>query len=71
MEQECYEYITATVNFNGDLSWQYRVKGSTVTGSDRFDEDVSDWTEYDILKVTRTMLSVDPNDPVKIKIEYC
>jgi hypothetical protein len=62
-----YEYIRA-VRDGAHLTITYRLNGAAVEGSESHDEDVSDWTRQDIERVVRSLLSVDPDDPVKIDI---
>ena len=64
---EKYEYIRAVVGSDGDLAWRYKLLGS-FEGREGFDEDVSDWSDKDIEKLTKEMLDVDADDPVVIEI---
>jgi hypothetical protein len=65
-EPQRFDYVRACVD--GDfLSWDYRLKG----GRDerlRHDEGVEGWSDRDVEKLTRRMLLVDEDDPVKIEI---
>jgi hypothetical protein len=64
-----YEFITATRSADGDLSWSYRAKGSDRPGSQAHDEDVSEWSDEDIIELTMTTLGVPEHQRDLIKIE--
>lgn len=66
---EHYDYIKAYVDGN-DLSLEYRLHGQHIIGRERHDEDVSEWSERDILALTRSMLSVADGDPIQIEVIY-
>lgn len=65
---EHYEYITAVV-IDGELSWWYKLNGGKPQNM-RHDEDVSDWSKADIQQMSRSMLSVEQDDPVKVEVDY-
>lgn len=50
-DSERYDYIRAIVDC-GNLCWEYKLKGNSVAGKMSHDEDVSDWSEDDIRKLT-------------------
>ena len=64
---EHYEFIKAFVE-DGQLRWEYRVKGSAKVGRMSHDEDVSDFSDKDIVSLTRNMLDVEDDDPVEIEV---
>jgi hypothetical protein len=67
---EHYKFIKAIVDC-GELSWEYQLnrKGAPVVRMDH-DESVERWSDGDIIKLTKSMLSVDEDDPAKVKVEY-
>ncbi len=67
MNPEHYAFIRATVGLDGNLRWEYKLNGSSATSMSH-DEDVFDWSDYDIVKLTKEMLNVDDDDPVKIQV---
>lgn len=64
-----YEFITAIVDCDS-LTWTYRLKGARVDGGLAHDEDVSDFSKDDIVALTKQILSVTEDDPVRITVEY-
>lgn len=70
-KKETYQYVIARVEEeDGRLIWEYRVFGSEVSFL-RHDEDVSGWTDREVIKLTKAMLNIDADDPVKIRVERC
>lgn len=61
-----YEWFKARVN-DGVLSFRYRIKGGKVDGSERHDEDVSEWTEQEIKQLAVDLFEIDP---AKVEVEY-
>jgi hypothetical protein len=57
MADERYEKITANIT-DGDLVWRYKVAG-LCHASMAHDEDVSEYTDEEIIDLTCSMLSVD------------
>jgi hypothetical protein len=68
-EGEEYESITATVDC-GELSWRYKVKGAQVPGRLAHDEDVTDWSDEDIVNLTMSMLEVPEHQRSLVKVQY-
>jgi len=68
-EAEGYEYIKAIIDC-GSLRWEYLIAGYDVKGRDAHDEDVSDWTEEEILTLTKNMLDVPEDQADRIEIIY-
>lgn len=66
---EEYKYIRATVT-DGQLHMDYLVEGAFVAGSDTHDEDVSDWTEEDIIECVMMTLGAEEKDRPKIEVHY-
>lgn len=66
---ERYEYIRAIVD-GADLRWEYKLKGELVPASIRHDEDVSEFSQRDIEKLTASFLCVEPDDQKLIKVLY-
>lgn len=64
-KSERYEYCLATVDADGNLSWEYKLEGS-VAGRMQHDEDVSTWPDSDIIKLTRAMLSMAADEMVEV-----
>jgi hypothetical protein len=64
-----YEYIRATIE-DGQLRWRYRLNNANVEGSDTHDEDVSSWTDREIIELTKTVMTIESDDPVKIEIVW-
>lgn len=68
VNEDHYEYIRAEVDC-GELVWKYKLNG----GRDQslaHDEDVSDYSQDDIKRLTRQMIDVDDDDPVQIEVVY-
>ncbi len=63
---EHYEYIQAICE-GEQLLWQYKVKGVPATHM-YHDEDVSSWPDSDIITLTKNVLNVEEDDPVKIQV---
>ncbi len=66
---EHYLYVIACVE-DGNLRWKYRLNGSSVIGREKYDEDVSEWSEVDIVSLTKSMLSIAADDPVQVQVRY-
>ena len=62
---ENYKYVRAIADC-GDLRWEYQLADSDVLGRMSHDEDVSDWSDDDIIHVTRAMLDVPESVPVEV-----
>jgi hypothetical protein len=58
---EKYKYVKATVS-DGELSLEYRLEGALVTGRDGHDEDVSGWTDREIVNLACGMLGIEDAD---------
>jgi len=67
--EEKYEWITAEVDC-GTVTFRYRVEGRDLDGSDQHDEDVSDWTEDQIIALGCDLLDCHEQRDL-IKVEYC
>jgi hypothetical protein len=65
---EQYEYIRAIVE-DGALRWEYKLRGGRNAGM-AHDEDVAGWTDEQIRKLTKAFLSVEGDDPVRVKVEH-
>lgn len=61
MCEEQYEYFKATVLMGGEegILFEYQIAG-LVPGSDLHHEDVSQWTNEDIIQLAVDLLNVDP-----------
>ena len=68
-DKQHYAYITAEVDC-GEVLFVYRLIGNEVEGTQLWDEDVSDWSDDDIINLARQALDVEKDDPVQIKVEY-
>jgi hypothetical protein len=67
---EHYEWVKAVVYADGECRITYRVKGARVVGSDVIDEDVSRWTQDQIISRVKSIIDVEDGDPVEIQVEY-
>ncbi len=56
MTEESYEYIKAIVDC-GELRWEYCLKGSHQVSRMSHDEDVSDYSDEEIIRLVRTCRS--------------
>lgn len=54
---------------DGSLHWEYRVGNNHAVGRQGHDEDVSGWTESDIIKLSRQMLGL--NEDASVEVIYC
>lgn len=63
--KEKYAYVRAIVDC-GSLRWEYQIEGSAVAGHMNHDEDVSDWSQDDVIRCTRSMLSLDQDEKVEV-----
>ncbi len=61
MDDERFEWIKATVDYEGELSITYQVSGLSTTGRDDHDEDVSDWKDKEIKDLVKRLIGV-PDD---------
>lgn len=68
-QPERYKFITATVDC-GTLIWTYKVESSHTYGRMGHDEDVSEWSDDDIIKLTMDMLSVDESQRSLIEVNH-
>lgn len=50
----------------GNLRWEYRHPGAKVEGRMSHDEDVSDFSQEDIIDLTRSMLGLAPEETVEV-----
>lgn len=66
--EEEYEFITAVVDC-GTLYWEYQVKGRKACRLNH-DEDVGDWSDADIIRVTIHTLDVPSHQHSLIRVEY-
>ena len=64
---ERYEYVNAIICC-GELRWKYKVEGCDVSGSMPHDEDVSDWTDEEIIDLTCNMLDVSDDQRGLIEV---
>jgi hypothetical protein len=69
-EKEKYEYIRAIVDC-GELRWEYKMVGSEVIGRMAHDEDVSQWSDEEIIDVTCAMLDVEDGERDKVSVRVC
>ena len=67
MDCERYEYVKATVCC-GELTWKYKITGSDVLGSMGHDEDVSEWSDREIINLTAAMLDVPKDNREVIEV---
>lgn len=70
MPSEKYEYIRAFVQVDGELHWEYKVEGNYAQGCLKHDEDVSSWTEEEIIDCTAVVLFVDEEQYNIIEVIY-
>ena len=65
-----YAFIRANVRLeDGELSWDYRLNSGRVVGHMKHDdEDVSSWTDEQIIQLTKQELCVKEDDPVAITV---
>lgn len=70
MPEEFYDYVTATISC-GQIYWRYQIHGLDVPGSQSFnDEDVSEWTDKDIVDLTCNMLDIPESEKHIIKVVW-
>ena len=69
MSTERYEYVKAIVEC-GELRLEYRLVGSSVVGRDRHDDDVSEWSDTEIIDVVCSLLSVDDDNRDVVTVEW-
>lgn len=69
MSQDGYEYIKAIVDC-GELRWEYKVKGGLCPGSMHHEEDVSEYTEEQIIDLTCEVLTVEDNQRDLVEVQY-
>lgn len=70
MSNERYEWVKAIV-CGDELRWEYKLEGSDMIGGQSHDEDVSDWTEEEIKKLTCMSLELEERDLAdRLTIEY-
>lgn len=69
MTDERYEYVKAIIDCD-ELSWEYRIVGSPVTGKMEHDELVEGWSKREIIDLTRSMLDIPDDQRDVIHIEY-
>lgn len=63
-----YEYVKAIRDLDGNLRWEAKLKGASAVERLRHDEDVADFSNHDLRKLTRLMLSIETDDPVVIQL---
>ena len=63
-----YKTILATVT-EGQLTWTYKLEGCQ-TSSMTYEEDVSDWTDNEIIGLTCNMLSVSKDQRSSIEVVW-
>lgn len=68
-ESEQYEYIRATIT-EGELSLRYQIKGIPTVGRMTHDEDVSDYSDFDIVELVTNLLDVPPEQEKIIEIDW-
>ncbi len=60
-----YLYVRALVDDDGSLRWEYQLPGRPAV-SMAHDENVGEWKEREIVDLTRDMLSMQPDEEVKV-----
>lgn len=65
---EHYEFIHADI-IDGTLTCTYQLPGKPI-GRMSHDEDVSEFSDADIIDLIRSLLSVDGDDPVRIMVHF-
>jgi len=66
MEDEKYLWIEAEVDCD-TLTFRYRVEGAICDGGERWDEDVSEWSEKDIIDLAVSVLDCeDQRDLIEV-----
>lgn len=68
MTNERYEWIKA-IRSSEELRWEYRLEGAARDGRQDHDEDVSDYTDKQIIELTASMLDVRDDNRDVIQIE--
>jgi hypothetical protein len=68
-DEERFEYVRAIVDC-GTLRWEYKLIDSFHTGRMEHDEDVTEWTEQDIIDLTCRMLYVPDDNRDVVRVEY-
>lgn len=63
-ESERYVYVRAIVDC-GNLSWEYQLEGGPEK-TESHDEDIEHWTDDDIIKLTRSVLCMQPDEKVEV-----
>lgn len=71
-KSEEYEYVTAIIGLDGDLRWEYKVKGAEVAGrmTSDLDDDFSSWTDNEVVQHTMEMLDVPEHQRNIVKVEW-
>lgn len=64
-----YEFIKAIVSGNS-LRWEYKLAGNRVVGRQSHDEDVSNWSEREILDLTYQILDVSEPEKDVVQVQY-
>lgn len=64
-DDEPYEYVRA-LRDGPNLSWTWQVKGLPIPGGQAHDEDISDWSNQDVIDLTRRMLELPDDFEVEV-----
>ena len=66
---EEYDYIRAIVD-DGELRMEYQVKGLEVAGSDCHEENVTGWSDDDIIECVAMTLGLGDADRKMIEVQH-
>lgn len=69
MGNERYESIVVNI-VDGELTWRYKLEEATRSGSMVHEEDVSGWSDKEIIDLTRSMLDVDDDQRSIIEVVW-
>lgn len=64
-----YEYVRAIRDAEGNLRWEYKLHGN-ISARMSHDDDVSEYSEQDIVRLTASMLSVEEHEIGVIEVSY-
>ena len=64
-----FEYVRAII-IGDELRWEYKINTSPVQGSMSHDDDISDYTDMDIIELTMSMVGVPEEQKDLIEIQY-
>ena len=69
IENERFEYVTAIRDAEGNLRWESKLEESQAVSQMKHDDDVSNYSDEDVIDLTMGMLGVSEDQRSIIKIE--